>query len=280
MPLDEARVRNFEFPEITFEVSKKDAMLYALGLGLGFDPLDEHQLRHVYEKGLIVFPTMPVVLGSTGPWFADAGLDFTKLVHGAQALQIERPVPLETPLTATSKVVGLFDRGAEKGAICEVERVISESEGAVVARQIATYALRGDGGFGGEAPPREDRTRPTAAPDAEIVLPTLPQSALIYRLSGDMNPLHADPERAKAVGFERPILHGLCTFGMMGRAVIDAFSPDNPDALASLSGRFSRPVYPGDTLKISLWRGENEFQFEASTTDDMVVFAGGHAALR
>lgn len=280
MPLNPERVRNFDFPEVSFEVAEKDAMLYALGLGFGSDPLDQRHLRHVYEKDLTVFPTMPVILGSPGLWFADAGLDFRKLVHGAQTLHVERPVPLGAPLTSTSRVVGLFDRGAEKGAVCDVERVITDADGAIVARLISNYVLRGDGGFGGEAPPRDEWTRPTRAPDAEIVLPTLPQAALIYRLSGDMNPLHADPERAKGVGFERPILHGLCTFGMMGRAVIDAFSPDNPGALASLSGRFSRPVYPGDTLKVELWRGEEGLQFEATTGEGTVVFAGGRATLR
>ncbi|SDE74128.1 Acyl dehydratase [Salipiger thiooxidans] len=279
MPLDPERVRTYDFPAPRFEVTEKDAMLYALGLGIGSDPLDPRQLRHVYEKALAVFPTMPVVLGSPGPWFADAGLDFRKLVHGAQALHLERPVPLGTPLTSTSRVVGLYDKGAEKGAVCDVERVIADQDGTVVARMVATYALRGDGGFGGEAPPRDAWTLPERAPDAEIVLPTLPQAALIYRLSGDMNPLHADPERARAVGFERPILHGLCTFGMMGRAVIEAFCPDDPGALNALSGRFTRPVYPGDTLSVSLWKDDAGHLFEARTGADNVVFTGGRASL-
>ena len=279
MPLDPERVINFDFPAPRFEVSEKDAMLYALGLGIGSDPLDPRQLRHVYEKDLTVFPTMPVILGSPGPWFADAGLDFRKLVHGSQSLQLERPVPIGTPLRSRSRVVGLFDKGAEKGAVCEVERVITDDDGTVVARMVATYVLRGDGGFGGDAPPRDAWTRPERAPDAEVVLQTLPQAALIYRLSGDMNPLHADPGRAQAVGFDRPILHGLCTFGMMGRAVVQAFCPDDPGAFRSLSGRFTRPVYPGDTLNVSLWHGEEGPLFEARTGADTVAFTGGRASM-
>ena len=279
MPLNEERVRSYAFPSPRFEVTEKDAMLYALGLGIGSDPLDPRQLRHVYEQDLAVFPTMPVVLGSPGLWFADAGLDFRKLVHGSQALQMERPVPLGAPLVSRSKVVGLYDKGADKGAVVDVEREIASDDGTVVSRLVSTYVLRGDGGFGGEAPPRDGWTRPERGPEADVVLPTLPQAALIYRLSGDMNPLHADPERAKAVGFPRPILHGLCTFGMMGRAVIEAFSPDDPGALKSLSGRFTRPVYPGDTLSVSLWKDDAGILFEARTGADTVVFTGGRATL-
>jgi acyl dehydratase len=281
MPLNEVRVREFEFPVVPVTVTAHAAMLYGLGLGLGSDPVDPRQLRHVYEKDLVVFPTMPLVLGSPGNWFESAGLDFRKLVHGGQSLTIERPVPLDTPLQATSQVVGLWDRGAEKGAVTDVLRVLSDSAGVPVARLVSRYVLRGDGGFGGTPPERSDWSLPERSADAEIVLPILSQAALIYRLNGDMNPLHADPERARAVGFDRPILHGLCTFGMAARAVIEAFAPDAPGNLKDISGRFSRPVYPGETLRVRLWRDGGDVWFEAGVDErDTVVFTEGRAVIR
>jgi acyl dehydratase len=278
MPLDETRVRDFDFADVPVKVGEKDAMLYALGLGIGADPLDARALRHVYEKDLQVFPTMPLVLGSPGMWFDKAGLDYRKLVHGAQALEVVRPLPLDDGMVARSKVVGLWDRGAEKGAVVDVERVLTDTAGAVVARLVSTYAQRGDGGFGGRPPERDGWARPERAADGAAVLPILPQAALLYRLNGDMNPLHADPEWAKAVGFERPILHGLCTFAMAARGLIEQLSPDAPEALRAISGRFSRPVFPGETLRVTFWQEAGEVLFEASVEErDLVVLTGGRA---
>ena len=278
MPLDEALVREFPFEDIALRVRPADAMLYALGLGIGSDPLDPRALRHVYEKDLQVYPTLPLVLGSPGMWFDKAGLDYRKLVHGAQRLEVSRTVPLDTDLLARSRVVGVWDRGAEKGAVVDVERILSDASGARVARLVSTYALRGDGGFGGTPPDRDDWARPDRSPEAEAVLPILPQAALLYRLNGDMNPLHADPERAQAVGFERPILHGLCTFAMAARGLIEALHPETPGALRNVSGRFSRPVYPGETLRVSIWQERDEVLFEVLVEERaQVVLTGGRA---
>ncbi len=278
MPLDESRVRNFDFTDVPVKVQSMEAMFYALSLGIGADPLEERTLRYAYERDLQVFPTMPLVLGSPGLWFEKAGLDFRKLVHGAQNLELHSSLPLDTDLVARSKVVGLWDRGADKGAVVDVERKLQRPDGTVIASLTSTYALRGDGGFGGTPPERDDWARPERAPDWESLLPILPQAALLYRLNGDMNPLHADPERAKAVGFERPILHGLCSFAMVSRGLMEPFSPHSPESLQAISARFSRPVYPGETLRVRCWREADEVLFEASVEErDIVVLSGGRA---
>lgn len=278
MPLDENRVRNFVFPEVPVRIGTRDALLYALGLGFGSEPTNTRHLRYVYEKDLAVFPTMPLVLGSPGNWFEAAGLNFRKLVHGGQAINVTRPVPLDTPLVARSRVTDVRDLGADKGAVVAVERKLEQVGGEAVASLISTYVFRGDGGFGGLPPERSDGALPAGQPDVELVLPILPQAALLYRLNGDMNPLHADPERASAVGFDRPILHGLCTFAMAGRALVEAVAPDAPEALRSMSGRFSRPVYPGETLRVQLWRRDPEIRFQVSVDErDMLVMTDGRA---
>lgn len=280
MPLDEKRVRDFNFDSVPVRVRPTDAILYALGVGIGADPLDPRALRYVYERGVSVFPTMPLILGSPGLWFEAAGLDFRKLVHGAQALTLHKTVPFDEDLLAQSKVVGLWDRGADKGAVVDVERRLTQSDGTLVARLVSTYALRGDGGFGGIAPERDVWAKPDRAPDAEAVLPILPQAALLYRLNGDMNPLHADPERARSVGFDRPILHGLCSFAMVARGLIDQLCPDDPETLRSISARFSRPVFPGETLRVRIWQDQAAILFEALVDErDSVVLSGGRARI-
>jgi acyl dehydratase len=275
--IDEVELRAFDFGELRFEVLPREAILYGLGLGVGGRPTDPDELRYVYEDGLEVFPTMPVVLGSPGMWFAKAGLDWRKVVHGAQALTNHRPVPVGTPLVATSKVVGVYDRGADRGAVVEVERSITSEDGAPVANTVSTYVCRGDGGFGGNTPePVDDWTRPEREPDAVVELSTLPQQALIYRLSGDVNPLHADPAAAAKAGFDRPILHGLCTYGMMARGILGAFG----ERLGAISGRLSRPVFPGETLKLEAWRDGDAVSFEAFVpVRETRVFAAGRAKL-
>ncbi|WP_127600692.1 MaoC/PaaZ C-terminal domain-containing protein [Nitratireductor alexandrii] len=275
--IDEAELRAFSFGEIQFEVTPRDAILYGLGVGLGNDPTDTNQLRYVYESALEAFPTMPVVLGSPGMWFAKAGLDWRKIVHGAQSLTNYRPVPIGVPLVAASRVAAIYDRGAERGAVVEVDRNIATADGTPVATTVSTYICRGDGGFGGTVPePVDDWAAPDRAPDAVVTLPTLPQQALIYRLSGDINPLHADPAAAAKAGFDRPILHGLCTYGLMARGVLDSFG----GRLAEISGRLSRPLFPGETLKLCAWRDADSVLFEASVPARQTrVFAAGRARL-
>ncbi len=271
--IDPAAVMAHRFPDLAVEVTERDAILYALGLGLGADPLDPAQLRYTYEAGLEVFPTMPVVLGSPGMWFRAPGLgiDAARVVHAEQALNNHRPLRVGEAMTARNKVAGLVDKGAGRGALLTVERTLSDAAGAAVATVQSMYFLRGDGGFGG--PPKEAARPapiPDRTPDIEADIPTLRQAALIYRLSGDRNPLHADPAFARRAGLDRPILHGLCTFAVAARGLLDAGA-----TVRALSARMSAPVIPGDTIHVRGWREDGVVRFEASV-GGKAVLANGH----
>ena len=201
-------------------------MLYALGVGLGHDPINEDELAFVYEKNLKVLPTMAAVLGYVGFWARDldTGIDWVKLVNGEQGFVLHRPLKPDGVVIGHQRITEVVDKGAGKGALVYTERKITDkASGELIATVTQTSFCRGDGGFGG--PPRETpppHPIPERAPDAVCDLGTRPEAALIYRLSGDRNPLHADPAVAKAAGFERPILHGLATFGVAGHAVLES----------------------------------------------------------
>ena len=282
MTITEQGLLGWEFAPIPFRVTPRDAILFGLSLGLGSAPTDPRQLRHVYENGLIPYPTMPVVLGSPGMWFGHAGLDARKVLHGAQALELLSPVPLDTDLVALNAVSDLVDRGRDKGAVVEVTRRIETADGTPVAKVISTYMCMGDGGFGGS------KTRPSAAPqprpdrdaDQRASIPTLPQAALLYRLNGDVNPLHADPATAAKLGFDRPILHGLCTLGHTVRGLIDTLCDGDATRLRGLSARMSRPVFPGETLEVSIWRDGGPVHFETAVAErGVTVLSGGRVDL-
>jgi acyl dehydratase len=225
------------------------------------------------------------VLGSPGvSWRADGmGVDWVKLVHGEQRIRLFRPLPVAATLTATNKVVSLTDKGAGKGALMTVERVIHEhgkSEPLGTTTQIAF--LRGDGGFSatsGISDPGPDPlpSAPDRKADIELELPSLPQSALIYRLSGDYNPLHCDPDVARAAGFTRPILHGLCTYGMATHAVLKACCDYDGARIRSIAMRFTAPVYPGETVAFQIWRaGATQLHLRALIpARNVVVLSGG-----
>ncbi|MCW1934994.1 MaoC family dehydratase [Pararhodobacter zhoushanensis] len=278
MTITERGLLGWKFAPIPFRVTARDAIVFGLSLGLGSAPTDARQLRHVYENGLVPYPTMPVVLGSPGMWFGDAGLDARKVLHGAQALEVLAPVPLDTDLVALNAVSDLVDRGPDKGAVVEVTRRIETADGAPVAKVVSTYMCMGDGGFGGS------KTRAATAPvshpgrdaDLRATIPTLPQAALLYRLNGDLNPLHADPAMAARLGFDRPILHGLCTLGHTARALIDTLCDGDATRLRSLSAKMSRPVFPGETLEVSIWREGGQVLFETAVAErGVTVLSGG-----
>lgn len=281
MSITDKGLRSFTFDPIPFRVTAREAILYGLGLGLGADPTNANQLRHVYEEGLVPYPLMPVVLGSPGMWFGRAGLDARKVLHGAQALEILAPMPLDTALVARNVISGLYDRGADKGAVVEVTREIATDAGAPVARVLSTYMCMGDGGFGGSASrPAPAPSGLDRAPDAAVRIATLPQAALLYRLNGDMNPLHADPAMAARLGFDRPILHGLCTLGHALRAVVDNQAGGDAARLTAVSARMSRPTYPGETLEVAIWVEAGALLFEATTVErGVTVLAGGQVVL-
>ena len=282
----EKHLKSYPFEEIEQSWSDKDSILYALGLGFGHDPSDPAQLPFVFEEaeGFSAVPTMAVVLAGPGFWARndDTGIVWQKVLHGEQGMELFRPLPASGRVKATSRVVRVLDKGEGKGALIYVERDLIDAEnGEKIATLTSTTFARGNGGFGGEAGPQPaPHVIPDRAPDVEVDLPTLPQAALIYRLSGDFNPLHADPAVAKQVGFDAPILHGLCTLGVAGHAVLKAFCDYDAARLKSLKLRFSAPVYPGETIRTQLWRDGDVVSFRARVVDrDVTVLDNGRAEI-
>jgi acyl dehydratase len=260
----------------------KDCMLYALGVGLGHDPMNEDELAFVYEKKLKVLPTMATVLAHTGSLARNphAGINWVMVVNGEQGFTLTRPLPGHGALIGRTRIIDVIDKGAGKGALLLTERKITDkASGALVATVTQTIFCRGDGGFGG--PPRPmppPHPIPARAPDVVSDFGTRPEMALIYRLSGDDNPLHAEPAAAKAAGFDRPILHGLGTFGVAGHAVLKTMCGYNPARLTSFSCRFSAPVFPGETIRTEMWGDGAVVSFRARVVErDVIAINHGRA---
>lgn len=271
------------FPEQVHSYSWRDTILYALGLGIGSSPLDEHELRFVYEQGLQAMPTMAVVLGHPGFWVSEpeTGIDFRSVVHGEQSLTIHRPLPPEGTLIARNAVEEIIDKGEGRGAILRVRRdLIDQASGVLQSTQIMSMFCRANGGFGGPSAGKaqpEGRI-PDRAPDLSVSRATLPQAALLYRLSADLNPLHADPQVARAAGFDRPILHGLATYGVVAYALIAACADGDAAGLRELDCRFSAPVFPGETLRTDIWNEGDAVVFRCTAIErDKVVLDRGRA---
>lgn len=259
--LDYEAVKSWPFPEVTQSYDERDTILYALGLGFGSDPVDAGQLRHVVEGDLRAVPTMAAVLARPGRWSTDprTGIDFLKLVHGEQDIVLHQPIPAAGVLLSRSRIGAICDKGPGKGAVVELSRDLRDPAGNLYAEVRQTVFCRGDGGYsqhGGRSddPPAALPASPEREPDVEVDLPTLPQAALIYRLSGDLNPLHSDPATARRAGFDRPILHGLCTYGMAARAALQALCDYDGSSIRRLAARFSSPVFPGETIRFRFWR--------------------------
>lgn len=285
-PLDYERLMRWPVQDVRQDLQPRDVILYALGVGLGADPMDERQLRFVYEKDLRALPTMAVVLGYPGFWMGDpaVGVDWKKILHGEQGIEIRKPLPVSGRIVGKSRITQIVDKGRDKGALVLSERdIVDEATGDILAVLTSTSFLRGDGGNGGgdprwSQPAPEPHALPTRAPDAVCALPTLPQAALIYRLSGDYNPLHAEPAVATAGGFPKPILHGLCSLGVAGHAILRTICDYNSSRLKSLKLRFSSPVYPGETIVTEMWKDGGVVSFRARVKErDIVVLNNGRA---
>jgi acyl dehydratase len=280
MAIDYERLKARVFRKVVQTYSSRDTILYALGLGLGADPLDAGQLRYTFEEadGFAALPFMPVVLGSPGFWAREpnSGVTWQKVLHGEQGIEIHGPVPPDATITAANRIVEIIDKGADKGALIYLEREIADKvTGARIATLTSTTFARADGGFGGPVGPvKPVHALPDRTPDAAMDWATVPQAALIYRLSGDPNPLHASPEVAAAAGFKAPILHGLCTLGVAGWSVLRTMADGDPTALKSLTLRFSAPVYPGETIRTEMWRDGYVISFRALVGDRVVLNNG------
>lgn len=254
-----------------------DALLYALGVGAGLgDPLRELEFTTENSEGVTqqVLPTYGVLATRGGRPRRLGDFDRALLVHAEQDLTLHRPLPVEGSVQVTSCVTGMYDKGS--GALVVTESVAREpSSGDPVVTTRASTFIRGEGGFGGDRGPSDPWERPSRPPDEQVTYETRPEQALLYRLSGDRNPLHADPTFAARGGFSRPILHGLCTYGFTGRALLHALCGSDPARFGSMHGRFSRPVLPGDALTVSMWVDGEEARFQTATSDGTVVLDHG-----
>ena len=272
------------FEPVVQSYTDKDTMLYALGVGAGGDPLDPRELPYVYEGGLKAIPTLAVVLAYPGFWLRDPALkiDWLKLLHGEQYLEFQRPLAACADVRGDFRVIGVADKGVEKGAVVFFEKRISAAaDSAPICTVRSTYFLRGDGGCGNYGEGLESPgPLPSREPDRIIDLPTLPQQALIYRLCGDLNPIHADPKAAAAAGFDRPILHGLCTMGIVCRGLIGAVCDSAPERLKSISLRFSSPVFPGELIRLEIFHEPEAIRFRARVVQrSVVILDRGRATL-
>lgn len=253
--IDPAAIRAYDFGSPEQAHRRRDSILYALGVGLGSDPCDTDDLRFLDERSLAVLPTFAITLCSPGQWIREPalGVDFTRLVHFAQSARFLAPLAPEGAVRGTAQIVSLTDRGEGRGALLVLERGIFEAKtGQEYCRLQQTLLLRSDGGFGGEPAPREARFAPEVTASSTYRYQTSPRAALIYRLSGDWNPLHLDPEIAREAGFPRPILHGLASYAIAGVAVSRACGRD-PVGVTHLACKFSGTVLPGDELLFEVW---------------------------
>ena len=267
-----------------FHYGDRETMLYALGVGFGRDALDQNELGFVYEKNLKTVPTQATVIAWGAGAMRDSGINYLMVVHGEQKLTLHKPLPAAAQISVDSSVVGAWDKGKDKGAIIVTESVIKEKQsGDKLCTLQSTIFARGDGGFGGprEGAP-EPHKMPERQPDMTVEAATLPDQALLYRLSGDRNPLHADPEFAKAAGFPKPILHGLCTYGTCCRAIISSSVCNyDPTIITGFDVRFSSPVFPGETIAVDLWKDGNIVSFRARVKErDTVVINNGKCTLK
>ena len=262
--------------------SSTDCLLYALGVGAGSLDATGFELEYTTENSADVaqkvLPTFAAVVGGGGPPRGSLGsFDLAMLVHGEQSIELFGPIPPDGAVRTTSEVTGIYDKGS--GALV-VTRSTSVDVGTGEPRFAATASLfiRGEGGFGGDRGPSSAGAAPTRAPDDVVTYTTAADQALLYRLSGDRNPLHSDPVFAKRAGFDRPILHGLCTYGFTGRALLHAVCGSDPARFRSMAARFSRPTYPGDTLTISIWADGDAVSFRTDNQRGETVIDAGRFA--
>ncbi|MEN3540573.1 MaoC/PaaZ C-terminal domain-containing protein [Microbispora sp. ZYX-F-249] len=279
MPLDHGLI-GVEGPPHERSWTSADTLLYALGVGAGTEELafTTENSAGVRQR---VLPTFAVLAAQapTGRRLGD--FDPAMLVHAEQAFELHRELPAAGRVRTTSTVTGVHDKGS--GALVTIEARAADAEsGESLITSRSSVFIRGEGGFGGDRGPRDDWAEPGRAPDHTVTYETRQDQALLYRLSGDRNPLHSDPVFAARAGFDRPILHGLCTYGFTGRALLHAVAGSDPARFAAMSGRFSKPVYPGETLTVSIWvSGDGATAlFRTAKEDGTVVLDRGRAAFR
>jgi len=264
------------------QYTEKDSMLYALGIGFGSDPLNRRELPFVYEQPeLHTVPTMASML--LGNDFFDAsGWDYNRVLHGGQQLELYRPLPPAGDLLVNRRVASIIDRGSRKGARIELESEVRLAKDDTVIFNLRSILLaRGDGGNGGPSGPIPlPHKLPKREPDLSCDLPTRPDQALLFRLSGDHNPLHADPDTARAAGFDAPIMHGRCTSGVACHAILKTICDYDFTLITGFDVRYSAPVYPGDIITTDMWQDRNVVSFRCRVkARDVVVINNGKCTL-
>jgi acyl dehydratase len=278
MPIDAAKALAAEprSGELTWD--RKDVQLYHLGLGAGVPATDPDELRYTLESKLHVLPSFATVAGAGSPGVISGlsmpgvDVDLARVLHGGQTIALHRPIPVEGKALATGRIAAVYDKG--KAAVLVMRTEVADAEGPLWTNDAQIF-VRGEGGWGGDRGPSTRLEEPTGAPDRTVERPVREEQALLYRLSGDWNPLHADPEFAKLAGFDRPILHGLCTYGMTLKAVVDTLLGGDVARVRSYTTRFAGVVYPGETLRIRMWRREGGVRVAVSAVerDDAPVLA-------
>jgi len=270
MPIDVEKVVGAALPGAVSEWDDDDVILYHLGVGAGVPPTDPSELQYTYESApLKVLPSFGVtpVFAMLGGLIGLEGLSFNPmmLLHGEQDLVLHKPLPARAKVENSGKVTGIYDKG--KGALVVVETETKDESGDLLCTNRFSAFIRGEGGFGGEPGPQPGNEAPAREPDTVVESPTLPQQALLYRLSGDKNPLHVDPNMAALGGFDRPILHGLCSFGIVCKAAVDGVLDGDVTKVARYQARFSGVVFPGETIATSVWREGDKVIVSAATKD-------------
>lgn len=265
-----------------FSYGDRETMLYALGVGMGRDPMDENELPFVYENGLKTVPTMASVIAWGQRTIGQAGINYLMVVHGEQRLTVHKPLPSSASIVSDERVIAAVDKGAGKGALIYTEKVIRlKDTNEKLCTVGGTIFARGDGGFGGPSTGGpEPHAMPERKADVACETDTRVDQALLYRLSGDRNPLHSDPKIAKMAGFPRPILHGLCSYGTACRAVLKTICNYDNTMIAGFDVRFSAPVFPGETIVTEMWKDGNVVSFRSKVKErDVVVLNNGKCTL-
>jgi acyl dehydratase len=284
MAIDYPAILRLEETGRRFVYTERDTMLYALAVGLGANPINETELPFVYEKNLRAVPTLATVVAwGAGVSTDRLGVNYRLVLHGEEEVIFRRPMPVAAALITDSSIVEVYDKGKDKGAaILRRTMLRNEADGELIATINRTIFARGDGGCGGAtrgAP--VPHVVPSRAPDMSLDIPTRADQAVLYRLCGDRNPLHVDPAVATSAGFTAPVLHGLCSYGIACRAVLQVYCDYDPARIFSHAVRFSSPIYPGETLRIHLWRDADIVSFEASVPErKATVLRNGKTVLR
>ena len=282
MTINYDEIMNLTSENVEISYSDKDAILYSLGIGLGNDPMNLNELKYVYENSQSVLPSMATNFQYHSPLLLKTNINFIMVVHGEQRLSITNALPVSGDFIANAKVIGCYDKGPARGAIIEVETTVkNKKNNEEICKLVSTTFARGDGGFGGPDSPKKEIFIPDGEPDYVSEVSTKPDQALIFRLSGDYNPLHSDPNFAKAAGFEKPILHGMCTYGIACRSLVNEICENDASKLKRFDCRFSSPVYPGETIITEMWKKDKMIYFNSKVKErDKLVLKNGVSVIK